>query len=85
MKQKMSLGTRLFLSHLAVMVVGLSTFIVIAKVSSPQFFVVRLEQLERKGFLTVRSAKTYLIDVFQTAWNRSATWSLILGGLTAGG
>ncbi|WP_069790505.1 sensor histidine kinase [Cyanobacterium sp. IPPAS B-1200] len=85
MKQKMSLGTRLFLSHLAVMVVGLSTFIVIAKVSSPQFFVVRLEQLERKGFLTVRSAKTYLIDGFQTAWNRSATWSLILGGLTAGG
>ncbi|MGY6529961.1 MAG: sensor histidine kinase [Cyanobacterium sp.] len=85
MKQKMSLGTRLFLSHLAVMVVGLSTFIGVAKVSSPQFFVVRLEQLERKGFLTVRSAKTYLIDGFETAWNRSAMWSLVLGGVTAGG
>ncbi len=40
---QLSLGTRLFLSHLAVMVVGLSTFVCIAKFSSPQFFVVRLE------------------------------------------
>lgn len=85
MKQKITLGTRLFLSHLAVMIVGLSTFIFIAKVSSPQFFVLRLEQLERKGFLTVRSAKTYLIDGFEMAWNRSAMWSLILGSVTAGG
>ena len=83
-KSKLSLGTRLFLSHLVVMVVGLSTFVLIAKFSSPQFFVLRLEQLERKGFITFRSAKTYLIDGFQTAWNRSTLWSLILGGSTAG-
>ncbi len=85
MKKKITLGTRLFFSHLAVMIVGLSTFVVIAKFSSPQFFVLRLEQLEQKGFITVRSAKTYLIDGFQTAWDRSATWSLIVGGITAGG
>ena len=66
------------------MVVGLSTFVFIAKFSSPQFFVLRLEQLERKGFITFRSAKTYLIDGFQTAWNRSTLWSLVVGGTTAG-
>jgi hypothetical protein len=36
---KLSLGTRLFLSHLLVMVVGLSSFIIIAKLSSPRMFV----------------------------------------------
>lgn len=82
---KLSLGTRLFLSHLIVMIVGLGSFVFIAKFSSPQFFVLRLEQLEQKGFITVRSAKTYLIDGFQTAWDKSTFWSLIVGGSTAGG
>lgn len=82
---KLSLGTRLFLSHLIVMIVGLGSFIFIAKFSSPQFFILRLEQLERKGFVTFRSAKTYLIDGFQTAWNRSTIWSVIFGSSTAGG
>ncbi len=81
---KLSLGTRLFLSHLIVMIVGLGSFVAIAKISSPQFFVLRLEQLEKRGFLTVRSAKTYLIDGFQTAWNTSTYWSIIVGGSTAG-
>lgn len=81
---KLSLGTRLLLSHLAVMMVGLSTFVFVAKFSSPQFFVLRLEQLERKGFITFRSAKTYLIDGFETAWNRSTLWSLVVGSGAAG-
>lgn len=85
MTQKLSLGTRLFLSHLIVMIVGLGTFVFIAKFSSPQFFVLRLEQLEKKGFITVRSAKTYLIEGFETAWNTSTIWALIVGGSTAGG
>jgi signal transduction histidine kinase len=81
---KLSLGTRLFISHLLVMIVGLSCFIFIAKLSSPRMFVLRLEQLERNGFITVRSAKTYLVKGFETAWNSSAIWSLIVGGSTAG-
>jgi len=85
MKQKLSLGTRLFLSHLIVMIVGLGTFVIIAKLSSPQFFVLRLEQLEKRGFITIRLAKTYLMEGFQTAWNRSTVWSLIIGSVTAGG
>ena len=85
MSNKLSLGTRLFLSHLIVMIVGLGTFVFIAKFSSPQLFVLRLEQLEKKGFFTVRSARTYLVDGFQTAWNRSTIWSVIVGGSAAGG
>lgn len=82
---KLSLGTRLFLSHLLVMVVGLGSFIAIAKLSSPQMFVIRLEQLERRGFFTIRSARTYLVEGFKTAWNGSAIWSVVTGATAAGG
>lgn len=82
---KISLGTRLFFSHLLVMMVGLGSFVFIAKVSSPQMFVIRLEQLERRGFFTIRSAKTYLVEGFKTAWNSSAYWSLVVGATAAGG
>ena len=82
---KLSLGTRLFISHLLVMMVGLGSFIIIAKVSSPRMFVVRLEQLEKRGIFTVRSARTYLVEGFQNAWNRSAVLSMIVGTSAAGG
>ncbi|MEA5537231.1 HAMP domain-containing sensor histidine kinase [Crocosphaera sp. XPORK-15E] len=82
---KLSLGTRLFLSHLLVMFVGLGSFICIAKISSPRMFVVRLEQLEQRGFFTVRSARTYLVKGFETAWDNSAVWSVIFGVSASGG
>lgn len=82
---KLSLGTRLFLSHLLVMFVGLGSFICIAKFSSPRMFVIRLEKLEKQGFFTVRSARTYLVKGFETAWNHSALWSVIFGVSAAGG
>jgi signal transduction histidine kinase len=82
---KLSLGTRLFFSHLLVMIVGLSSFVVIAKLSSPRMFVVHLEQLEKRGLFTVRSARTYLVQGFQNAWNLSAFWSLIFGVSGAAG
>jgi signal transduction histidine kinase len=82
---KLSLGTRLFLSHLLVMMVGLGSFVIIAKFSSPRMFVVRLEQLEQRGIFTVRSARTYLVEGFQNAWNRSAILSMIVGASAAAG
>lgn len=82
---KLSLGTRLFFSHLLVMVVGLGSFVIIAKFSSPHIFVLRLEQLEKTGIFTVKSARTYLVEGFHTAWNRSTLWSLIFGATAAGG
>lgn len=81
---KLSLGTRLFISHLLVMMVGLGSFIIIAKVSSPRMFVLRLEQLEKRGLFTVRSARTYLVEGFQNAWNRSAILSVVAGAGAAG-
>ncbi len=82
---KLSLGTRLFISHLLVMMVGLGSFVIIAKFSSPRMFVLRLEQLEKRGIFTVRSARTYLVEGFQNAWNRSAILSMIVGASAAGG
>ncbi|MDJ0508107.1 MAG: HAMP domain-containing sensor histidine kinase [Crocosphaera sp.] len=82
---KLSLGTRLFLSHLLVMFVGLGSFICLAKFSSPKMFIVRLEKLEQQGFFTVRSARTYLVRGFETAWDNSAFWSVIFGVSAAGG
>jgi signal transduction histidine kinase len=66
------------------MAVALGSFIAIAKLSSPRLFVLHLEQLERRGFLTMRSARTYLVRGFETAWDSSAAWSLVFGASTAG-
>jgi len=82
---KPSLGTRLFFSHLLVMIVGLSCFAIAAKVSSPRMFVLRLEQLEERGLFTVRSARSYLVEGFNNAWNIGALWSLVVGITAAGG
>lgn len=82
---KLSLGARLFISHLLVMMVGLGSFVIIAKFSSPRMFVLRLEQLEKRGIFTVRSARTYLVEGFQNAWNRSAILSIAVGASVAGG
>ena len=82
---KLSLGTRLFLSHFIVMLVGLGSFVILAKLSSPRMFILRLEELENQGFITVRSARTYLIKGFETAWNGSAGWAIIFGASAAGG
>lgn len=81
---KLSLGARLFVSHLLVMMVGLGSFVVIAKFSSPRMFVLRLEQLEKRGIFTVRSARTYLVEGFQNAWNRSAILSIVVGAGASG-
>jgi len=82
---KLSLGARLFISHLLVMMVGLGSFTIIAKVSSPRMFVLRLEQLEKRGIFTVRSARTSLVEGFQNAWNRSAILSVVVGASAAAG
>ncbi len=80
----MPLASRLFLSHLMVMIVGVSSFVIISKLSSPRFFVLHLQQLEGRG-VALRFARTYLVEGFETAWNRSTFWSLIAGTTAAGG
>jgi signal transduction histidine kinase len=66
------------------MIVGVSSLVIIGKLSSPRFFVLHLQQLEGRG-VTLRFARTYLVDGFETAWNRSTFWSVIAGTTAAGG
>jgi len=80
-----SLASRLFWSHIVVMVVGLTTLFVVGKVSSPRFFVLRLRQIEIAGFGSVRQVRTELVQGFEAAWSRGALWSLLLGAPVAGG
>jgi hypothetical protein len=51
--------------------------------SSPRLFVLHLQQLEGKN-VSLRYARAYLIDGFETAWNLSTFWSVIVGAMAAG-
>jgi signal transduction histidine kinase len=82
--RSLPLASRLFFSHLLVMMVGVSSLVIIGKLSSPRLFILHLQQLEGKG-VTLRYARTYLIDGFETAWNRSTLWAVIAGATAAGG
>lgn len=81
---KLGLRSRLFLSHVIVMIVGLLTLTTIGKFSSPRFFVVYLERIEGEGY-SVRQVRTQLIQGFESAWSRGAVWSVVLGATAAGG
>ena len=81
---RLGLRSRLFLSHLLVMTVGVLSLVIIGKVSSPRFFVLRLEELEGTGF-RLRYARTVLVKGFETAWYRGTFWSLVVSTTAAGG
>ncbi|MFB2969619.1 sensor histidine kinase [Aerosakkonema sp. BLCC-F183] len=81
---KLNLGTRLFLSHLLAIVVGIGSFFIIGKVSSPRLFVLHLQELEGRGFY-LRYARTQLVQGFESAWSRSSFWAFIAGATAAGG
>ena len=81
---KLGLRARLFLSYLLVTLVGVSTLVLIGKVSSPRFFVLHLEQLEGVGF-RLRFARTELVRGFESAWYRGTIWSVVVSAIAAGG
>lgn len=83
-RKTLPLASRLFLSHLVVMVVGLTSFIIISKASSHHLFSQHLDRLEGAGF-AIRSARTALLDGFAYAWNSSTAWSLLVGAIMAAG
>jgi signal transduction histidine kinase len=80
---KMSLRSRLFVSHLVVMAVGILTLVVIGRLYSPRLFVVTLERYEN-GILSVQR-RTQLLKGFEAAWSRGMLWSILIGGGAAGG
>ncbi|MBD1848974.1 HAMP domain-containing sensor histidine kinase [Leptolyngbya sp. FACHB-711] len=81
---KPSLGSRLFFSHIIVMIVGLLTLLAVGKISSPRFFALYLRQIEVGGW-RVGEVRTQLIRRFEDAWSRGALWSVVVGATTAGG
>lgn len=81
---KMGLRARLFLSHLIVMVVGLSTLVAVGKLYSPRLFVLHLDNMQIGGFNLVR-VRQKLVDGFESAWSRGAFWSVAVGASAAGG
>ncbi len=76
--KSLPLASRLFLSHLLVTAVGILSFAIVGKVSSPRFFIIHLQQLEGRGFF-LRFARTELIRGFETAWYRGTVWALLIG------
>lgn len=81
---KLGLRMRLFLSHLTVMIVGLSTLVVVGKLYSPQLFALHLEQMEFGGF-SLYLVRRKLVQGFESAWSRGAVWSVVVGVSAAGG
>ncbi|QLE54930.1 cell wall metabolism sensor histidine kinase WalK [Nostoc sp. TCL26-01] len=82
--KSLPLASRLFLSHLVVMIVGVISLVVISKVSSPRFFVLHLQRLESEGWDLI-DIRTDLVQGFETAWQRSTIWSVLVGTSAAGG
>lgn len=80
--QSLPLISRLFLSHLLVMIVGVTTSLIVAKVFYPHFFLLQLGNLEGIGLDAV-TARPLLVEVFEIAWNRSTFCSVIVGSLAA--
>lgn len=81
---KPDLRSRLFFSHIVVMAVGIITLAGIGLVYSPRLFLISLERIEGDG-RSVRQVRTQLIQGFEFAWRRGMFWSMVLGGVTAGG
>jgi len=81
---KIGLRTRLFLSHLVVMIVGVSTLLTVGKLYSPRLFVLQLQKLEGSGF-NLFLIRNELLEGFESAWSRGALWSVAVGGTAAGG
>ena len=65
------------------MMVGVISFVIIGRVSSPRFFVIHLEQLEDEGWDLI-DVRTELIQGFEAAWNRSTIWSVFVGTSATG-
>ncbi len=80
---KLNLRSRLFLSHLLVVLVGIGSLAIVNRIWSPRMFVLQLERLEGTGF-RLRYARTQLTRGFDLVWSRSTLLS-VGAGVTAAG
>ena len=82
-KRSLPLATRLFFSHLLVMLVAVVTLVTTGKLSSSLFFLLHLNDLEAMES-SLSHIRTDLIAGFDTAWNRSIFWAVLVGTTAAG-
>ncbi|MEL7223275.1 MAG: ATP-binding protein [Cyanobacteria bacterium J06576_12] len=81
---KANLRSRLLVSQLIVLAVTVSALATVSRLSTPRYFVVTLERMERQG-IRIQQVKGQLLEGFEDAWIRGMLWSIVLGGSTAGG
>ncbi len=79
---KITLRDRLFLSHLLVLMLGLTSFITIRRFSFTHLFSLHLDELEAKGVL-LRSARELLIEGLESARSTSTLLAMIVGTLAS--
>ncbi|MGB7248740.1 MAG: HAMP domain-containing sensor histidine kinase [Phormidesmis sp.] len=82
-QRKLSLRNRLLISQLIVLAVTVVALAVVSRLYTPRYFVVTLERMERQG-IRIQQVKGQLMQGFEGAWVRGMTWSILLGGSTAG-
>ncbi|MGF1566561.1 MAG: sensor histidine kinase [Nodosilinea sp.] len=80
---KLSLRSRLFISHLAVMGVGIATLVMFGRLYTPRQFVITMQRYEN-GVMSIQR-RTQLVKGFEAAWSRGMKWSILVGGGAAGG
>jgi signal transduction histidine kinase len=73
----------LFLSHVIVMIVGLTTLVIVGKLYTPRLFVWYLQQMEFSN-LNLFFVRRRLVEGFELAWSRGAFWSVAVGATAAG-
>ncbi|KAF3890859.1 MULTISPECIES: sensor histidine kinase [Nostocales] len=66
------------------MLVGLSTLVMVGRFFSPQLFGLHLKSLEGRGF-DLSKIRHELVEEFETAWNRGAWCSILIGATVASG
>lgn len=82
-KSRLSLRDRLLISQLVVLAVTVIALAAVSRLSTPRYFVITLQQMELGGIRT-RQIQGQLLRGFEGAWIRGMSWSIILGGATAG-
>ncbi len=82
-KSRLSLRSRLLISQLIVLAVTVIALAAVSRLYTPRYFVITLEQMQLGGIRT-QQIKGQLLRGFEGAWVRGMSWSIILGGSTAG-
>ena len=82
-KPRPGLRDRLLVSQLVVMAVTVIALALVSRLYTPRYFVITLQQMELGGIRT-QQIQGQLLRGFEGAWIRGMTWSIILGGATAG-